>query len=252
MKTGRRHSEILAEQKLTEGQLRKPGATIIFWLKCDQGVHDERLDARVDDMLRAGLLDELLDFHARHNLCRIQDGQPADYTKGVFQTLGFKEFHEYLMLSEEQRDTDEGRALLQLSIDNMKLATRRYARRQNKMTRGRFLEHRDREVPPIYELDTTDVTKWDELVKNKAIHIIESFLNQTNCEFEPLKPEIGEEKRKIDGNSYNYCDVCQRVLLGDQVYAIHMRSIRHIKVLKKKKLIQDKLKKEQEQSTTES
>ncbi|KAL4706206.1 hypothetical protein ACJJTC_018390 [Scirpophaga incertulas] len=34
--TGRRHSEILAEQKLSEGQLRRPGAVLFLWLKCEQ------------------------------------------------------------------------------------------------------------------------------------------------------------------------------------------------------------------------
>ncbi|RVE47279.1 hypothetical protein evm_008076 [Chilo suppressalis] len=39
LKTGRLHSEILAEQKLSEGQLRRPGATIILWLKCEQPIN---------------------------------------------------------------------------------------------------------------------------------------------------------------------------------------------------------------------
>lgn len=72
--------------------------------------------------------------------------RPPDYTKGVFQTLGFKEFHEYLMLPEEQRNSADGKKLLEQSIENMKIGTRRYARRQNKMIRGRFLEHPTREV----------------------------------------------------------------------------------------------------------
>lgn len=72
--------------------------------------------------------------------------RPPDYTKGVFQTLGFKEFHRYLMLTEEQKNTEVGINLLKESIENMKLGTRRYARRQNKMVKGRFLQHRNREV----------------------------------------------------------------------------------------------------------
>ncbi|GBP19383.1 tRNA dimethylallyltransferase [Eumeta japonica] len=71
---------------------------------------------------------------------------PADYTKGVFQTLGFKEFHEYLMLTSERRATEEGAKLLRAAIENMKMATRRYARRQNKMILARFLNHPTRET----------------------------------------------------------------------------------------------------------
>jgi tRNA dimethylallyltransferase len=69
-----------------------------------------------------------------------------DYTKGIFQTLGFKEFHEYLMMSPAQRESSGGKNLLEESIENMKIGTRRYARRQNKMVRGRFLEHPTRQV----------------------------------------------------------------------------------------------------------
>lgn len=96
------------------------------------------------------------------------------------------------------------------------------------------------QVPPIYELDTTDVSQWDNLVKNKAIQIIDSFINESPCEYQPLKSDVDEQKRNIDGNSYNYCDVCKRVFIGDNVYAIHLKSIRHMKVLKKKKRLENK------------
>ncbi|XP_063382751.1 tRNA dimethylallyltransferase [Cydia fagiglandana] len=238
LKTGRRHSDILEEQKQREGCLRRPGATIVLWLKCEQKVHDERLDKRVDGMLEQGLIDELLDFHQRHNKQRLKDGKPPDYTRGIFQTLGFKEFHDYLMLSEAER---QGRHdLLQQSIVNMKIGTRRYARRQNKMVKGRFLEHPNREVPPIYELDTTDVSAWDTQVKEKAIDIIESYLNGTPCKYEPLTSETKEAKKDINPFSNNYCEVCKRILIGDKEYGIHLNSNKHMKVLKKRKLEEKK------------
>ena len=43
-------------------------------------------------------------------LCVSRD---ADYTLGIFQTIGFKEFHDYLLLSAEERQTARGRTLLQ-------------------------------------------------------------------------------------------------------------------------------------------
>lgn len=36
-------------------------------------VLDKRLDARVDEMLSAGLIDELQDFHARFNQHKVQN-----------------------------------------------------------------------------------------------------------------------------------------------------------------------------------
>lgn len=95
------------------------------------------------------------------------------------------------------------------------------------------------QVPPIYELDTTDISKWDENVKNKAIAIIESFINGSPCEIKPLDPSIKEGEKKIDGLSHNYCKVCQRLIIGDKEYAIHLNSNRHMKVIKKNKKLQN-------------
>lgn len=69
-------------------------------------------------------------------------------------------------------------------------------------------------------------------MKNKAIKIVESFCKAVPCEFEPLKSCIDEEKKTIDGNSSNFCEVCQRIIIGDNTYKIHLNSNKHKKVLK--------------------
>lgn len=100
------------------------------------------------------------------------------------------------------------------------------------------------QVPPIYELDTTNLNKWDDEVKNKAITIIESFVNGTPCQYEPLKQHLSEDKRSIDGHSCNYCDVCERLIIGDKEYSIHLSSHKHMRVMKKKKKIAMQLEKQ--------
>ena len=37
----------------------------------------------------------------------------ADYTTGIFQSIGFKEFHDYLLLPEDERGSTRGQHLLQ-------------------------------------------------------------------------------------------------------------------------------------------
>ena len=110
------------------------------------------------------------------------------------------------------------------------------------------------QVPPIFELDTTDVSNWEEAVRSKAIAIIENYLNGTPCEYKPLESNLDEERKKLNARSNNYCEVCQRLIIGDKEYAIHMKSNRHMKVLKKKKQLQEKMEQEdkskQEISTT--
>ena len=69
-------------------------------------------------------------------LCRKEE----HYVNGIFQSIGFKEFHDYLILPEEDKTTEEGRKLLAEGLEKMKIATRQYARRQNKWVQNRFIK----------------------------------------------------------------------------------------------------------------
>ena len=63
----------------------------------------------------------------------------ADYTVGIFQSIGLKEFHNYLLLSEAEQSSASGNDLLENGKELMMIATRQYARRQRKWIRQRFL-----------------------------------------------------------------------------------------------------------------
>ena len=52
----------------------------------------------------------------------------TDYTTGIFQSIGFKEFHNYLLLSPEEKDTDRGNEDFKKGVELLKIATRQYAR----------------------------------------------------------------------------------------------------------------------------
>lgn len=69
-----------------------------------------------------------------------------DYTRGVFQSIGFKEFHNYLLLTPEERMSEIGRKKFEESVNNLKIATRRYSRKQFRWISNRFLARVDREV----------------------------------------------------------------------------------------------------------
>lgn len=99
-------------------------------------------------------------------------------------------------------------------------------------------------------MDATDVSKWDENVKNKATAVIESFVNGVASEIKPIDPNIKQDLKKIDGLSHNYCQVCQRLIIGDKEYEIHLKSNRHMKVIKKLKKLQDVKEKQPNQLET--
>ncbi|RLU19149.1 hypothetical protein DMN91_009507 [Ooceraea biroi] len=236
---GKRHSELLKNQRIAGGSglggpLRYPNS-IILWLRCNAKVLDDRLDSRVDDMLQAGLVQELLDFHRRYNEQRMKSNTSADYTKGIFQTIGFKEFHAYLILPEEERASEKGKQLLQQGLDNLKLYTKRYSRKQTKWVMNRLIRRGDRQVPPVYSLDCTDVTKWDSRVLEPAAAIISAILRGEKPKQRPLNENI--ENQKITDSStnvYNYCEVCGKIFVEENQWQAHLKGGKHKRALKRK------------------
>lgn len=203
----------------------------VIWLHCDNEILDKVMDERVDQMLNRGLLAELERFHEDYNKERIADGMRPEYDKGIFQTIGFKEFHDYLMLGNEDRHTEKGNALLKKSIEDMKLSTRRYARRQLKWIRRRFLQLGTRDLPSLFKIPTTfQEDEWLRLVQQPAFEIVESFikereLNPKLAEFkiEPVKQEAINNPGKL------YCDVCDKLFIGTNQINIHLSSRMHQK-----------------------
>ncbi|ELT88314.1 hypothetical protein CAPTEDRAFT_89789 [Capitella teleta] len=176
---GRTLSDVLTEQHSEEGggplsgPLRFPEPCII-WVQCEKEVLNDRTDKRVDEMVEMGLLREMLDFHVDYNVNHIRED--GEYTLGIFQSIGFKEFHQYLILSDEERDSEAGKEMLLKGIEDMKRATRRYARRQQSWMNNRFLRRVGPNVPPIYGVDSTIPSDWMTQVHEPACSIVKAYL----------------------------------------------------------------------------
>lgn len=78
-----------------------------FGLDLPRDVMNRQIDARVDEMMKMGLLEEARSLYPFRHL-------------NALNTVGYKELFEYL----------EGRCTLQLAIERIKTSTRRYAKRQ--------------------------------------------------------------------------------------------------------------------------
>lgn len=91
-----------------------------------------------------------LNFHLINNC--FYSFSPPDYTKGVFQSIGFKEFHNYLILNENELSSEQTRKLLETGLNDLKCVTRRYAKKQTRWVSNRFLGRPDREVCIIHSL----------------------------------------------------------------------------------------------------
>lgn len=59
---------------------------------------------------------------------------------GIFQAIGFKEFNDYLNLSEKEQESEIGKELFDKGVESMKLVTRKYARKQSRWIMNRFIK----------------------------------------------------------------------------------------------------------------
>uniref|UniRef100_A0A1I8NV79 C2H2-type domain-containing protein n=1 Tax=Stomoxys calcitrans TaxID=35570 RepID=A0A1I8NV79_STOCA len=271
------------------GPLRYPH-TILFWLRCNQEVLNARLDNRVDGMLEQGLLREIRAFHNEHNVDKsnpssssatspsvLSSSSGRDYTKGVLQTIGFKEFipylerfsaandekiDEYLRANAYKMPTEEhfkqragsinepsdsdteavaandtidpkdqlppGLDVLNSCLNELKLVTRRYSKKQQKWINNRFLASNDRKVPDLYELDTSDVGRWHECVYSPAVTIIDCYRSSQVCEIQPMKKRI-HPGAGLNEEITNFCAICQRHFIGEYQWNLHLKSNRHKK-----------------------
>lgn len=184
----------------------------------------------------------------------------SDYTKGIFQSIGFKEFDAFLKLNEEERRSENGQKLFNEGVEYLKLVTRRYARKQNRWTLNRFLGRTDRkvcciideslffnlqlclllQVPPLYALDTTDVSNWNINVTVPAFKLVQSFLDNVECDIKPLAKMSSNSKPNAEDVSYN-CEVCDRVFVGQFQWQVHLKSNKHKKRLEHRNKEEKKL-----------
>lgn len=153
-KHGVPHSERLAAQAASAAAGDHYGATAppydarLLWLDCAPEVHAERLSARVDGMVEAGLLRELRQLRAllREHFAD-KGGVPEGFTSGLLQAIGYKEFAPYLDLVDdgegdgvgegEGEGEGEARAVLAECVERLKRVTRRYAKKQRAWIRNR-------------------------------------------------------------------------------------------------------------------
>lgn len=64
----------------------------------------------------------------------------VDYTKGIFQSIGLRQFHEYLQLTDAEKQSEKGQTALERGVMLMRNATRQYAKRQDCWVVNRFLK----------------------------------------------------------------------------------------------------------------
>ncbi|KAI5461685.1 IPP transferase-domain-containing protein [Mariannaea sp. PMI_226] len=251
LRTGKRASDYYAEQQARKDAARddpnnqQKWENLLFWVYSEREVLRDRLDSRVDKMVDSGLLDEVRELF-EYKRKKTESGQVLDMTKGIWQSIGYKQFEPYMVATDEGRQQSEIDRLKTAALEEMKTATRRYAVYQTRWIRLKQIP-RIRDVGPdaannLYLLDSTDVSRYNVNVVEPAVKLAKQFLAG---EARPAPADISRLANEVltqVGNpapkpppSKRTCEVCHTVLMTEEAWEKHLKSATHRRVIRKKK-----------------
>jgi len=247
-KTGIKLSDHHKNQRVSSGAsgyggpLRFP-KTCMLWVQCQPQILEVRVRKRVDKMLERGLLAELQNFHDNYNAERLKDDEEADYTRGIFQSIGFKEFHNYLTTQDDNSLKKE--RMLKSSIAKMKLNTWKYAKYQVKWINKRLVRRSN--AIPVFPFDASNPDDWCEKVHKPALKVLKKFFSANSLVTERLEKinlqgvedvaaieaeclANSEERRK-----HIICQVCGGLPVQASSWQEHIKSKKHRYNMKRNK-----------------
>jgi tRNA dimethylallyltransferase len=261
LRTGKPASQVYDEQRIkrepspgTAG-LETPGSptgvrfpTLLLWVHADKSVLNPRLDARVDKMLEKGLLsevDELTRFRCTHES---HTGNPIDQSRGIWVSIGYKEFLEYQdSLLQKQTDMLGLEKQKIAAIEKTQAATRQYANRQTRWIRIKLLNALFGAglKSNAFLLDGSDLSRWEEQVTRPACTIVSQFLSgESSIEPSSLSEAAAEmltPKRNYDLAQRQdlwqkkVCETCGTVAITENDWKLHGKSRAHRRAVGTKK-----------------
>ena len=261
LQTGKRASDVYSEQKRKRDLAKNPAdsegtgdvaeldventSPLVFWVHAEPETLKTRLNNRVDKMMQAGLLAEV---KSMDNFLdeRKELGQGVDSSRGIWISIGWKEFEPYLSAIKASIESKERLGeLLSLSIEKTKAATRQYAQRQTRWIRLKLINGLSNQnlLDRLYLLDGTDLSLWMEAVSNPALEITAKFLaGHELCD----PSSISETARKLLTPQRSYdlsdrrdlwvrheCEICHTVCTTEEQWQGHIKGRAHRRGLKK-------------------
>jgi len=239
-----------------------PWTTLMLWLYAKPEVLNERLDKRVDKMVQNGLLDEtgrVYEFLQR----RLAAGETVDLTKGIWQSIGFKQFEAYHDAAKQQQQQPEKdlEKLKQTGIELTKTATRQYAKYQVRWVARKTIASLQEEnlLDRFYLLDSTDISRWNDEVLAKGVELTRTFLGSGSSSSAASAPatssppspppnplDISETAREVltasvercNRQAYTQlskqqtCELCDKTFVSEETWQNHIKSNRHLKALR--------------------
>jgi len=254
--TGRRASEIYEEQRNrklqaksgTNGSNGAPeleiGEVLLFWLYAHQEELKERLAQRVDKMVERGLLDEVSEMYD-YLQSRLSAGETVDRTKGIWQSIGFRQFEPYLSTLRQNPSDPNLEKLKQAGIEETKIATRQYAKTQVRWVTMKTITSLQEEnlLDRFYLLDSTDISRWHDEVLNKGVDLAAKFLA---CKPLPKPEEVSDTARQVlaekvaragkkDTPCHRVCELCNKTLVTEELWQKHIKGRKHTNAVRSAK-----------------
>jgi tRNA dimethylallyltransferase len=253
LRTGKPASQLYKEQKFqrdasaaqTDGTTSESRSglrfeTLVFWVHANKDVLHRRLDGRVDKMIARGLLSEVQELSRFREHHESSTGTSIDQTRGIWVSIGYKEFLEYQnALSDSSRDASELEKLKVLAIEKTQAATRQYANRQIKWIRIKLLNALlgAGQKSNTFLVDGTDISQWEDNVVRPAITIAEQFLSgktlQSPSTLSPAAAELLTPKREYDLGQRpdlwqkKVCETCGTTSITENDWSLHVKSRAH-------------------------
>ncbi|KAK2872085.1 hypothetical protein FQN49_002564 [Arthroderma sp. PD_2] len=225
------------------GQARFP--LLVFWVHTEKEELRKRLDERVHGMINEGLLEEAQSMF-KYLQDKASEGVEVDRTRGVWVSIGFKELEPYIneLLSAKGEASSELDRLKDECIESIQSATKIYAKQQMKWIRTKFWKALGTAgiTDRLYIADSTNVEKWDTVVRQPAEDIASKFLSGNKLPY-PRDTSTAANKFfasmnvpaafEVEGISQKrLCPVCNVSMSGEVTWSAHNAGRRHKSALK--------------------
>ena len=222
--------------------------TLLFWVHSNTNALRHRLDGRVDKMLDHGLLEEVRTL-STFAQAQAEAGAAIDETRGIWVSIGYKEFKSYAKALEEGEVDEKGLEKLKAeALERTKIATRQYAKRQLSWIRIKLvnaLAQADAREN-LYLLDSSDTSSFDNEVVDPALELTRNFFSSVSpmpeatsmsvIAADMLTPRRGYDLAATpDKWSRQHCELCGVTCVTEEQWAMHVKSKAHRKLVSKRK-----------------
>jgi tRNA dimethylallyltransferase len=192
-------------------------------------------------MVQRGLVSETAEVYD-YLQQRLAAGETVDRSKGIWQSIGFRQFEPYLTAVKATPDAPALAKLKEAGIEETKAATRQYAKYQVRWMTMKTISSLQEEklLDRLYLLDSTDISSWRQEVLDKGVELARQFLAD---EALPPPADVSDTAREVltgsversnreDTPCRKTCDVCQKTLLTEELWQAHITSRKHAKAVR--------------------